>query len=142
VVVVGCAEAVEEDGAHQALHGCDGGQAQRAGGQLLVEDAGGLEVGALAADVLRVAQAEVAELSQPPEQTVGKLTVAIELLGDGKHLAVHEVADAASKERLLLPQLNAHRSRCSARDGRPLRSPRLVGRTYRWDRKRRRSDRG
>ena len=65
LALLGRAEAVDEDGAHQALHGRDRGQAERARRQLFVEDAGGLEVGALATYVLGVAKTEIAEFGQP-----------------------------------------------------------------------------
>src|SRR5205814_1372555 len=87
------AVAVDEVGAHQRLHGGDRRQRERPCRQLFVEHAAGGEVGALAAHLLGVAEAQVAELRQPLEQRVRKLAMHVEVRRAREDFFVYEGAN-------------------------------------------------
>src|SRR5713226_5078179 len=92
---------VDDVRAHERLHGGGRGHRERAARQLLGEEAVGHHVGVGAAVGLRVAEAEVAELAQAPEELRRELRPLVERLGRRRHLGVDEPRDGPAEVFLL-----------------------------------------
>ena len=106
-----CSSAAEEEDRHRAERRV-GGDRDAHGGvdsrQLLDRDRVGDRVSARATPFLRDGQAHEAEPGELLHELVGKAVLAVELLGDGRHALLRELADGAPDELVLFRELEVH----------------------------------
>ena len=115
-----CSSRAEEEDRHRAerrVRGDRDAHGRVDSRQLLDRDRVGDRVSARAAPFLRDGEAHEAEPRELLDELVGEAVLAVELLGDGRHALLRELAHGAPDELVLFCELEVHRDvRRSASD--------------------------